>query len=353
MTDAAIDVVIPVWNRPTETRNCLVNLINNTPDARLIMFDSGSDRDTERLLQEFADGLDDGALLMRDDANIGFVRAANRGLARCEAPYLALVRNTTEVQPGWIGPLLEFASLHPEAGILVPCHARGAERCRGPVEVEAGSLAAMVISLRLYREIGGLDEGMDSGSWCLKDYTRRACAKGFQTYRVPGPGVIYEEQVQLGSERRRQETLERTLALFRERWGEGKSFALHLPKGADLELLRLKLDWLVRGARHGDRYFVMLPAQLHKQALAAGLDLLHENVELVPLPSLALDLMKRRVYERVRERNPGVVAVAAIDGLAFPWSDSYLSFSALCDRIGERQQDPGTGAGETRLQESR
>jgi len=341
MTDATIDVVIPVWNRPGETRNCLVNLINSTPQARFIMFDIGSDRDTERLLQEFADRLDDRALLMRDDANIGFVRAANRGFQRSEAPYLALVRNTTEVCAGWLEPLLDFASAHPEAGILVPCHATGSEQCRGPIEVASASFAAMVISRRAYRELGGFDEGMDGGIWCLRDYTRRACAGGFFTYQVPGPAVSWQEEPQMGSERRRLETLQRTLELFGERWGDGKNYALHVPKGVELTLLRQKLDWLVKGARHGNRYSVMLPAALHRDALLAGLDLLHENVVLVPLPRLALEAGRRRVFERIVSLSPGTVPVTAIDGMAFPWSPSYLSFGELCERIRAGYPDAG------------
>lgn len=334
MTDAVIDVVIPVWNRTTETRSCLVNLINNTPDARLIMYDSGSDREAERLLQEVADSLEERALLMRDDTNIGFVKAANRGLARSDAPWLALVRNTTEVCAGWIEPLLDFAAQHPEAGILVPCCLPSESPCpRGAMEVASGSFSVMVIKRELYRQIGGFDEGMDGGAWCLKDYSRRACSKGFLTFKVPGPCVSHQAQVQFGSERRRQENLERTLELFRERWGESKGYLLHVPKGVDLPLLRQKLDCLVKGARHDNRYSLLLPALTHKEALQEGLDLLHENIVLVPLPRIALDSGRRRLFEKILAQAPGAVAVTAVDGLAFPWSASYISFSELCERI--------------------
>jgi hypothetical protein len=339
MTDAIIDVVIPVWNRPNETRNCLVNLINNTPQARLIMYDCGSERDTERLLQEFADALEDRALLMRDDSNIGFVKAANRGLKRSEAPYLALVRNTTVVSAGWLDPLMSFAQAHPEAGILVPCLKSAAVDCRGPIEVSSGSFAAIVISRRTYQEIGGFDEALDGGAWCLADYTRRACAKGYLTCQVPGPAVDFQEEVPLGSERRRQETLQRTLALFKERWGEGGRYAVHIPKGVDIALLRQKLEWLVKGARHGDSYTVLLPGSLDKVAQQAGLSSLHENVRLAPLPRFTGEGGKRRVYEKLVQQNPGIVPVAGVDGLPFPWSDSCLSFTELTERIRLRYAD--------------
>jgi glycosyltransferase involved in cell wall biosynthesis len=333
MTDAIVDVVIPVWNRPYETRNCLVNLINNTSRARFIMFDSGSDRDTERLLQELADGLDERALLMRVDSNIGFVRAANHCFERSEAPFIALVRNTTQVSSGWLEPLLSFASTHPEAGILTPRLTPGGEGYRGPIEVASASFAAMVISRQVYREIGGFDENLDGGLWCLRDFSRRACAKGLFTYHVPGPAVSFLEEAQLGSEHRRQLTLQRTLELFRERWGVGASYLVHVPKGVEPELLRQKLDWLVKGARHGDSYSVLLPASLYAAAQHAGMDLLHENVRLLPLPRLAGDSGRRRVFQRIVDQDPGITPVAAIDGIAFPWSESYLSFTELSERI--------------------
>lgn len=333
MTDAITDVIVPVWNRPNETRNCLVNLINHTPGARFIMFDIGSERETEKLLQELADGLDDRALLMREDNNIGFVKAANRGFGRSEAQYLALVRSTTQVTAGWLQPLLAFASTHPEAGILLPCLSPGAIDCPGPVEVSNASFAAMVITRRLFQEIGGLDEGMDGGVLCLRDYTRRACAKGYLTYQVPSPAITFQDEVLLGSEHRRQETLQRSLALFRERWGDSGSYLLHVPKGVELELLRRKLDCLLKGARHGDRYHVLLPSSLYKLARQASLGCLHENLRLVPLPRLVGNAGKRRLYERLAAENPGSVPVAAIDGIPFPWSDRYLSFTDLSERI--------------------
>lgn len=334
MTDAIIDVIIPVWNRPDETRNCLVNLINHTPSARFIMVDCGSDRDTERLLQEFADSLDEGALLMRDDSNIGFIRAANRGFQRSTAPYIALVRNTSVVSAGWVAPMMEFARTHPQAGILLPSVTPG-EPPMAPIEVERGSFAVMVITRELYQAIGGFDEGMDGGEWCLRDFTRRACAKGFFAYQVPGPAVAFREEVALGSEQRRRDTLHRSITLFRERWGEGGSYILHVPKGVEVDLLESKLQLLLQGARHGDLYVVLLPMLLYQAAQAAGLDSLHEKVKLVALPRFAWDGMKRRQYEKIVAQMPGMTPVTAVDGIPFPWSGSYLSFSELSERISK------------------
>jgi hypothetical protein len=331
MPVATIDIVVPVWNKPGETRNCLVNLINFTPDARFIMMDCGSDRETEKMLQEFADGLDDRALLMRDDSNIGFVRAANRGFERSEAPFIALLRSSTQVSAGWLEPLLAFAGTHPEAGILVP--QLGSPTYDAPVEVGAGSFAAMIISRKLFLEVGGFDEGLDGAIWCLRDFTRRACSKGYLTFQVPGPPVSPREEVRLGSERRREESLRRSMVEFAERWGAGGSYLVHVPKGVDPELLRQKFAWLLKGARHGNCYYVLLPAALQKAARQGGFAFLHENIKLVALPLLSTETARRRVFERISADNPGIVPVAAVDGIAFPWSESYLPFTELSERI--------------------
>jgi len=333
MPVATIDVVIPVWNRPNETRTCLVNLMSYTPGARFIMMDCGSERETEKLLQEFADGLDDRALLMRDDSNVGFVRAANRGFERSEAPYIALVRNSTEVCAGWLEPLLRFASAHPEAGILVPQLTPGGFSCGEPIEVGSASFSAMVISREAFRAVGGFDEGMDGGAWCLRDYTRRACSKGFLTCLVPGPAVSFQEEAPLGSERRREENLRRSIELFVERWGEGRTYLVHVPKGVEPALLRQKLDLLLKGARHGDSYRVLLPAALYKAARQGGFAFMHENVQLIPLPRLSTKAGRRRIFQRIADENPGIIPVPAVDGIAFPWSESYLPFTELSERI--------------------
>lgn len=150
---------------------------------------------------------------------------------------------------------------------------------------------------------------------------------------MPGPAVSCQEEVKLGSERRREESLRRSVALFAERWGEGGSYLVHVPKGVDLVLLRQKLNVLLQGARHGDSYHVLLPAALHKAARLEGFDFPHENVKLVALPRLSTEGGRRRSYERIAAENPGIVPVAAVDGMPFPWSTSYLPFTELSERI--------------------
>jgi GT2 family glycosyltransferase len=342
MNNLALDIIVPVWNRPIETRDCLVNLVNYSPNARFIMVDNGSDRETERLLQEFAERLDDRALLLRNDVNQGFVKALNRGLERGTAEYLAVVRSTSRVSAGWLEPLLEFARQRTDAGLILP-RLVTAESRKSPAhghpaapqrEVCSGSFAAMLIKRELYAEIGGFDEDMDGGLWCLKDYSRRACRAGFLTFSVLGGEVHYAEELLFGSPIRREETLQRTISLFRQRWGaDESSFCLIMPKGADLAVLEQKLEVLLLGARQGNVFTVVPHAALYREMVKAGHASLHENIRVEPLPFFCTAARAHKILARLVAERPDTRVVAGIDGITFAGVENPLTFKELEERI--------------------
>ncbi len=337
MSNTAIDIIVTVWNRPVETRNCLVNLIDHSSCARFILVDNGSDRETERLLQEFAEILDQRALLLRNDANQGYIRAVNRGLARAEAPYVAIVRNSTIVSDGWLEPLLKFAAEKNEAGIIIPRLVPANSGKLSPAghsatpasETDHGSLAAMFLKKRLYELIGGFDEEMDGGVWCLRDFSRRACRAGFFTYRVESAPVSFAEEVPLGSTERREQAIQRSIAMYRERWGDDSSFLLHFPKGADLNVLRQKLVPILQGARQGHDFSILTHPRLHKELTAAGCHLLHERIRFVRLPLVFETRAIKGLLAGAEKKVPAIQAVSGIDGMEFPGGIASIPFSQL------------------------
>lgn len=329
----SVDIIIPVWNRPVETRDCLVSLIEHSPGARIIMVDNGSDRETERILQEFAEGLGERALLLRNEANEGFVRAANRGLARGEAPFLAIVRNTSQVTAGWLESLLCLAREREEAGLAVPRLVQwgtkdSPDRMRNTapcVEAALGSFAAMLLKKRVYDTIGGFDEEMDGGEWCLKEYSRRAYRAGFLTFAADGGSVFFREERPLGSLKRREERLERTVAGFVARWGEGRSFCLYFPKSAEFAAIAQKLPVLMQGARQGDRFHLLLSKKAYRLLLKDQEIQRHENITYGVLPLWGA----AKVFSRLSLEEPGIRAVDGIDGVSFPGVGGSMPFAEL------------------------
>jgi hypothetical protein len=346
MAPFTVDILIPVWNRPVETRNCLVSLVESAPDARLILIDDGSDRETERLLEEFAERLGDRALLLRNDATRGFVRAVNRGLSRAEAPFVVVVRNTTVASPGWLEPLVELATARPEAGLVVPLLTRDAgiaRRGKGqPVvtvtEVPHGSFAAMLVRRSLFEHIGGFDEGLDGDVWCLRDFSRRALAGGYLTFAAEGVPVVFQDELLLGSPARRRELVGASAATVEARWGSGAPFLVYFPTNADPEVARSRFDILLRAARMGHRLTVAVGGKLRRTLSAAGLDSLHRGIVVEGLPRFFVPSALRKIADRHGGQEDKPVCVAGIDGIDQQGGISFKPFAWFEGEIGAREE---------------
>ena len=343
MAEFAADIVVPVWNGPVVTRNCLVSLAEHTPGARIILVDNGSDRETERLLQEFAELLDSRALLMRSDQNLGFVTAANRGLARGEAQWLAVVRNTSVVAGDWLAPLIAHGCDHNDAGIMIPrlvdtlpVHGRSAVGV--PAETDHGSFAAMLVRRDLFERIGGFDDRLDGGVWCLKDYSRRAWQTGFRTCSVPAGVVAFREETPFGSAGRREEARLRSQTLYRERWGDERSFCLYLPKETGTESFAGQRELLLRGARQGHTFDVILPAGVKKEMGRAFPFPGHENIRWHACPALFPGRWLEREVARLREASPETVFVHGLGCGGVPQAPESIPFAELARQIDVVEQ---------------
>lgn len=347
MTPFTVDILIPVWNRPVETRNCLVTLMETTPSARFILIDNGSDRETERLLEEFSDILGERALFLKTSANQGFVKAVNRGLAQVEASYVVIIRNTTLVTKGWLGPMVELADSRPEAGIIVPRLELGEGHGRRPkstapsgtvTEVSHGSFAATMVRRELIERQGGFDEELDGGLWCLKDYSRRAYKNGFLTFAVDGAVVAYANEVPLGSVARREETVRRSAETCRARWGREDAFCVYFPKDAEPEAVHEKVDVMLRGARMGQSFTLILHPGLHKSLMETGHAFFHRNIDMVSLPRFFATGEIRKIAGKLVAARGDTVTVAGVDGLSIPGVEGAKPFGWLADAIRCRQE---------------
>jgi GT2 family glycosyltransferase len=115
---AAVWIVIVNYNSYTDTRDCLDTLARATwPDLTVVVVDNCStDGSGERLEREFP-----GVLHIGSPRNLGFAGGCNIGIERAlagGAGYVCLLNNDTEVEPGFIEPLVERAGMQPRAGII-------------------------------------------------------------------------------------------------------------------------------------------------------------------------------------------------------------------------------------------
>ena len=337
MSLPGIDIIVPVWNRPVETRACLVSLIRHSPGARFILLNNGSDRETESLLEEFAEALDEQALLISTRINLGFVPAVNRGLARAEADFAAVVRSSSLVTEGWLEPLLTLAATRHEAGVIVPrivkkTVGRGEQGISSPaaaMESSCGDFASMLIRRKMYERVGGFDEEMDGGLWCLKNYSRRALKAGFLTFAAEGAPVRCGDELPLGSLTRREETLARSIAAYNERWGTERSFCVYFHKDADSAAVRRNMDVMLAGARQGHSFTVLVSPVTFLHLVRNGCDRLHGNIRLEKLPRFFAAERVRRGAAALRFATPGLVTVSGSEGIPLPGEDGGIPFTEL------------------------
>jgi len=335
MSSAGTDIIIPIWNNPTETRECLASLVEHSADFRLILLDTGSDSATEQLLHEFADFLDNRALLMRSDTTQGFVATVNRGLARAEAPLVVVMRSSTRVRSGWLEPLQE-AARKTDAGILVPrlelfgSGSSSTKKCDHPGgEVHHGSFSALGITRKLYAAIGGFDESLDGDLWCLKDYSRRADRAGFTTLRVAGPAILYREIIAYGSRERREKMVRESIATCTARWGEARTYCAFFASRSDLETLGKAFAVMLTAARRGHRFFVFASPPVYRLIQSASLHLQHDAVLVYKLPRIFLQRACRTVFARVRASHSDVSVLTGLDGLLDLKGGNRVSFAEV------------------------
>jgi GT2 family glycosyltransferase len=219
-----LSVVIVSWNTRELLDRCLRTLEAERRQVQLevIVVDNGSaDGSREMAARDFPL-----TRLIANTDNRGFSAANNQGLAAAAGSYILLLNSDTEVEPGSLRALLDFAAGHPRAGIvgpqllnadgsLQPSGGRfptplstivelfGLERLTGqprygtrrdyslPAVVDEVSGAAMLVRTALLRELGGLDE---SFAWGYEDVDlcRRALAAGWSTWYVPAARVRHE-----------------------------------------------------------------------------------------------------------------------------------------------------------------
>lgn len=177
-----ISVIIPNLNADQMLRDCIRAVRENTrASVEIIVVDNGGTPDLPDVTT------------LRNERNLGFGRAVNKGAAVAKGEFLCILNNDTQVQPGALDTLIEFLRTHPDAGICGPqlVHADGSlqnsfdnfptlldqfvnktllrllcpsrfpskrRQIEQPTPVESIVGACLVISRELFLQLGGFDE---------------------------------------------------------------------------------------------------------------------------------------------------------------------------------------------------
>jgi N-acetylglucosaminyl-diphospho-decaprenol L-rhamnosyltransferase len=113
-----LSVLIVSWNTRELLRQCLSEILKETAgiQAEIFLVDNASaDGSAEMVRADFPN-----VHLIANDTNRGFAAANNQALAKSTGEFILLLNPDTEVKPGAIKTLIDFAKAHPKAGIVAP-----------------------------------------------------------------------------------------------------------------------------------------------------------------------------------------------------------------------------------------
>lgn len=242
-----VSIIIPAYNQISYTYLCLWSIQEHTRDVsyEIIIADDMSTDATEHM-EEFAEGV----RMARTSENLGFLRNCNQAAMKARGEYVMFLNNDTQVTEGWLSSLVRLIEsdetigmvgsklIYPdgrlqEAGGIIWSDGSGWNygRLDDPEkaeynyvkEVDYISGAAILLSLKLWNQIGGFDERY-APAYCedsdLAFEVRRA---GYRVVYQPLSKVIHYEGISNGTDvqgtglKRYQEENSKKL---KEKWAE-------------------------------------------------------------------------------------------------------------------------------------
>lgn len=303
------DIIIPVWNQLDVTRDCIDSILKNTDyPYRLILIDNGSEAPARDYLSglKSVGGLD--LLLIRNDKNLGFVRAVNQGIASSDAPYLCIMNNDTIAAPGWLGEMIRVMEANPSIGLLNPSsNTSGQFPGDDSIEGYAGSLKSfkgqmqelytcrgfcMVVTKDVIGRVGLLDEIYHVGYFDDTDYCKRAQKLGYKTARAKGAYVYHKENVSFKTLKNNKDLFSDNEKVFFKRWGR------HVRVGyfVSSALNHGKVDDIATAvARNGHQVNIFIKKGLSWPVAIDHFDIRRIDVNSLLFPAVSLyKIMKRK-----------------------------------------------------------
>ena len=263
------DIVMPVWNQLSLTRDCVDSITKNTdPIYRLIIIDNASGDDMKSYLKDLEAEIGERLLVIRNDSNLGFIKAVNQGIKASVAPYICLLNNDTIVTKGWLEEMMRVMESAKDIGIINPSSNNLGQRPpagesiekfaehlsqESGKSIELGSAVGfcMLVRRELFDKIGLFDEAYGMGNFEDSDFSRRAVQEGYRCVRSRGAYVYHRENSSFRKLDTFDEGFRRNREIYEFRWGKPKRIAYILDSYNSNTLRRLNQE-AVRLARMGN-----------------------------------------------------------------------------------------------------
>jgi len=326
------DIIVPVWNQLAFTKDCLESVFLNTdPGYGIIVVDNGSLDDTRLYLEDLKRSSKVPFVLIRNNDNLGFIKAVNQAIAASKAGFVCLLNNDTIVTKGWLRSMIETAKAGADIGIVNPSSnnlgqkpAAGepielyAEKirnlARGPVEMAHAVGFCMLIKRQVIGRIGAFDEIYGMGNFEDTDFSKRAIKAGYRCVMDTGSYVYHRENSSFRRLKGSDDGFKRNREIYEFRWGKPKRIAYVLDSDDPNSVKKVGADSL-KLARDGNWVSFFSTATSPKPPV-------HSNIAVVAIPEKNFHLnVLFRILKKKKKFNEVLVASEKfgrlLEGLGF------------------------------------
>jgi GT2 family glycosyltransferase len=226
MPNSQVDIIIPVYNQLGLTKVCIESIRQRSDRPYcLILIDNASDSETARFLESVKDEGNGRVLLVRNNENLGWVKAVNQGIKLSKAPYVCIMNNDTIVHTDkWLSGLINVAEEVKEIGLVNPkFDIKKKVFGASFIEIDFCRGYCVLIKREVIDAIGGLDEAYGLGYYDDDDFSVRAIRAGYRCVRA---NDVYVEHLRdstfaaVFQDSKRRELHEKNKALFYSKWGK-------------------------------------------------------------------------------------------------------------------------------------
>ncbi|PIQ89377.1 MAG: hypothetical protein COV72_03280 [Candidatus Omnitrophica bacterium CG11_big_fil_rev_8_21_14_0_20_42_13] len=326
---AKCDIIILVWNELEATKDCISSILKNTETPyRLIIIDNASQPEARDYLAGLREKFKD-LTIVRNEENLGYVKAVNQGIKLSSSEFVCLLNNDTIVCRGWLGEMLNIAVNNFQLGIINPSSNTLAQALPKKYTLEAyaeslnifkGQWAelgqcsgfCMLIRREVINKIGLFDETYEVGYFEESDYCRRAQRAGYQFARAKAAYVYHIERASFKNLSDKEKIFNKNRKLFESRWGRSLRILCLISKPPKDIIDKDEMDQIImNSAKDNHRVYVYIRKKLVSEFNLPE----HSNILIFPFNDIFYPLAS--FLKIITKKHTKRFNLILIDGLIF------------------------------------
>lgn len=325
MKKNSCDIIMPVWNELDVTKECVDSILKHTHyPYRLVIIDNASAEPTRDYLRALKNKNDISMELIRNEENLGFVKAVNQGIRFSDAPYICIMNNDTIATDGWLDIMISAMENNKDVGLINPTsntfshfpddhesideYAARLKSFKNEIqELHCCRFFCTVIKREVLDKLGSLDEAYNLGYFDDTDYCKKAQKLGYRPVRAKAAYVHHKENMSFRKLKENSTLFKANEEIFLKRWGRHVRVGYFIDK---IKSGRRVNDIAIDVARNGHQIFIFL-----KKGLEWPVELDHYDIVRVDTNPFFFGLIS--IYKILKRKKKKALEILITDNPVF------------------------------------